>query len=395
MAGLTSTGFAIKTTEEILASLRARALAEIDPALDVSTDSPIGQILGICADEIASAWELAQAVNSGQSPEDASGFSLTNLAALTGTEREDATPSTVELTLTLDATTTVPAGSVVAVTGNPTVRFRTMTDVTSVGAGAYTVDAECEDTGPTAANAGTITVIVTPVSGWTAVTNAGAATPGTNVESDEALRIRRQIELRAQGTSPVDAIRADMLDTDGDWPGVAQCVVFENVSHLTVDGMPPHSIEVVVRDEPSLDDDVIAARIFALKAGGIQAYGTTVVDVEDSYGYTHAVGFTRATEATVYIEIDLAIDSDEYPADGDTQVQSAIEAIGVDYLVGKDVILARLKAAAFSVAGVVDVTAMRAGFADNPAGTANLTIGRREIAVITEVEVLTAEAVDL
>lgn len=395
MAGLVTTGFVVKTAEEILDSLRARVLAEIDPALDVSTSSPFGQFLGIVADEIAQVWELAAAVNAGQSPEDATHFSLTNVAALTGTVREAATPSQVTLTLSLEAATTVPAGSVVAVAGNPTVRFRTLVAVTSVLADDYDVAAECEDTGPIAANGGTLTIIVTPVAGWTAVTNVNAADQGTDIETDEALRIRRELELRAQGTSPLDALRADLLELDG----IDQAVVFENVSNTVVDGMPPHSIEAVVFDDPMIANALIAGLLWANKAAGIQAYGTTVTSVEDSAGYAHNVGFTRASQVLVYLDFDVAVDEDIYPADGDDQVAAVVEAFGeANYAIGGDVILRRLEAAIFAgVAGIVDITATRAGTAPDPAGTSNLAIGRREIARLAASRIVVAStpAVDL
>lgn len=399
--GLTSHGFVRKTLDEIKADINNRILADIDPTMDVTSSSPIGQIVGIFADKLAQAWELLEAVYASQYPDSATRMSLTRVAAITGTEREGATKSQVELTLNVDGGVTLPAGQIVAVDGNPDARFVTTTElVTPVGpADDYVLTGEGEEAGPIAANAGTITVIVTPVTGWNSVTNVAAADPGALEEEDVDLRIRRQDELRAQGTTPLDAIRADMLEEDAaaDWPGVDQCTVFQNVMDATdADGLPPHSVEVVVSDnDVTITDDIIRARIFSLVAAGIRAFGTLAGLVTDTFGYDHTVAFTRAEEVLVWIEVDVTIDPQLYPADGDDQIVTAVNAVGLDYRIGGDVVARRFVAAAYTVAGVVDVPAVRLGFADNPVGTSNLAIGRREIAVITDVVVASTDAVDL
>ncbi|MCK6585966.1 MAG: baseplate J/gp47 family protein, partial [Polyangiaceae bacterium] len=342
--GVLSTGFKRKTVEEILSDIVTREKGEISASLNTATETPIGQLNGIFAAAVGQVWELAEAVNSSFDPANAHYQALTQLSLLTGTQRQPATRSKVTATVNLNGGVTLPAGSVASVSGTPSARFRTLVDVVAPAGPAanYSVAMEAEQTGPVAANAGTLTVIATPVSGWNSVTNASSATLGRVEETDLELRLRRSAELRAQGTSPLDALRADLLELDG----IDQAVVFENVSDLVVDGMPPHSIEAVVFDDPSIANALIAGLLWANKAAGIQAYGETVTTVTDSAGYDHTVGFTRATQRLVYLDFDVTIDPDLYPADGDDQVAAAAEDYATaNYRIGGDVILRRLEAA--------------------------------------------------
>lgn len=86
-------------------------------------------------------------------------------------------------------------------------------------------------TGPTAAAAGTMTVIDTPVSGWDTVNNPLAVVVGTNIEDDTAAMIRRTKLLSTQANGPIQAIVADVLLV----PDVTAAVGFENKA-ITTDG---------------------------------------------------------------------------------------------------------------------------------------------------------------
>ena len=65
---------------------------------------------------------------------------------------------------------------------------------------------ECTATGATVAGIGAIDAVVTPVAGWTSVTNAAAANVGQDRESDQDLRARRQASLQVSGASSIAAL---------------------------------------------------------------------------------------------------------------------------------------------------------------------------------------------
>jgi hypothetical protein len=357
-------------------------LTEIAADLDLSSTQPLGQVKSIVAKKLAEVWELAQAVYQVTNPAGAEGVQLDNVSAITGTTREPASKSTVTCTVDLDASTTLPAGSIANVTGQTSNRWVSVEDVTSTTAGTYSAEFESETTGAHVANAGTLTEITAPVAGWNSVTNALDAALGAPVETDAQLRIRREDELDAQGSGTVDTIR-DALVRDVD--DVISAFVFENTTNATdSEGLPPHSLKAVIYDgdTPTADDDEIAQLLWDKKPGGIEYVGDTSGTATDSEGNPRTVAFSRATVKNVWFDYVLTTD-DDYPSDGDDQVKAAAVALGAEVLtLGVDVIAARFKSAAFEVLGVVDVTTFELGFAITPSGTTNLAVGSGEIAAL-------------
>jgi hypothetical protein len=56
-----------------------------------------------------------------------------------------------------------------------------------------------------------LTNIVTPIAGWTAVTNAAAGTLGRNAYTDSQLRVLREQEIAQSGSCANNALRARIL----------------------------------------------------------------------------------------------------------------------------------------------------------------------------------------
>lgn len=264
--------------------------------------------------------------------------------------------------------------------GQPQYQFSLKTDVVSTTSGNYTGIFQCTQTGPIPANSGTMTVIVTPVTGWNSITNANDAVLGTNVETDAALRLRRAEELARPGTGTVKAFRADVLTV----AGVSQCEVFENVNDIAdADGVPAHSFETVIwdGDTPAAANADVAASIYGNKPAGIKSYGTSVLTTyTDKYGNPVDIRFTRAAALTTYLIVDVTTNSDFDGTDGPTAIKNALVASGDALAMGDDVIALALRAIPLGVKGVVDVPSLKLGFAAAPTGTANLTVTNRQIA---------------
>lgn len=85
----------------------------------------------------------------------------------------------------------------------------------------------CQNFGQVSCPIGTLTNIVTPISGWNTITNLIAGTTGTLTETDANLRIRRQNSTKLLGSATVEAITAGLLQNV---PGVISATVFENTS---------------------------------------------------------------------------------------------------------------------------------------------------------------------
>ena len=146
--------------------------------------------------------------------------------------------SSVIQTLTLDPATTVPIGSIISVNGDPTARFETTEEVTNASGiqDDFTVLVEAETAGPVRANAGTLTVIETPVAGWISTINVTDATEGFLREGDDPLRKRYAANVQAGGCRTQGAIIAAVDAVDQ----VQQVTVFENTLDVTdpVSGLP-------------------------------------------------------------------------------------------------------------------------------------------------------------
>lgn len=431
MAGLSSTGFVAKTLLEILADVEARQRAAFDPNVDVSAESPLGQINAIMADRLAELWEVAQALYSAFDPDKAEGAAQDTICAITGTVREPARASTVTLTCTGTNGTSLTAGRVASVTstgarfatteaatlttlmswaaltayvvgdrrtnssrsyvcitagtsaasGGPTTTASDITDGSvhwqylGEGAAAADVAAESEDTGPIAGAAGTIATIETPVGGWSSVTNLLDADPGADVEGDAALRLRREDELVGSSRATADAIRARILAVDD----VESCHVFQNTTMTTdADGVPAKAVEILVRGG---DDDEILAAVWASAPAGIETYGSTSGTTPDAEGNDQTVAFSRPTERTIYVAIHVTAYAAEYPVDGDDQIKAAIVAFGDAFPVGKDVTASAIAAQAFQVDGVLDVTACYIGTSASPVTSTTIVCTSRQLAV--------------
>jgi len=313
--------FTRRTAEEINDQILADFVAEISPSLDTSSTSPAGHIASPVAKVAGELWDGLEAVYVAGDPDRNTGDGQDAVCAITGTSREAASRSQVRCGLGLNAGATVPVDSIIAVLGNPTSQFKLVGletvigtvvpgDVVAGGPGTYFARFEATVTGPVAANSGTLTVIVTPQTGWNSVTNALDATQGRDVEDPTSLRIRREQELAAPGSTPVDALRGElsvMLAANGIVGGYAD-VVENELDTVDADGRPGHSIEVLIDDGPSpLSDELIAQTIWDGKAGGIQTFGSTTGDAVDDKDppVTRVMNFNRPTLKPVYFIVGI------------------------------------------------------------------------------------------
>lgn len=375
--GITPEGFNAKTLDVIKTEIENDFKATFGQQVNLLPRSNIGQFIGIMCEPLAELWELLETLYAELTADGATGAQLDNVAALTGTVREPPKNSRVLATLTGTAGTTIPAGSVASVAGLGT-RFALAAAVVLPVGGVY-VGAEfvAVDTGPKTCPAGTLTEIATPVAGWNSVNNpADAHVLGADLETDAALRLRREQELRAKGNAALEPIRQRVLDADDT---VVQCVVFANDTDVTnVDGLPPHSIEVLVQGGAA---DKIAQAIFDSKAAGIQTYGSSSGNAVDSEGVTHVMYFSRPTVLNVYVTVDVVTVADDYPADGAAQIKAAlVNYADTRFVFGSDVVPSALSSQCFKVSGVDEVTSVKIGTAPSPSSTSRLVIGSRQLA---------------
>jgi uncharacterized phage protein gp47/JayE len=398
--GVTPEGFRLKPFDVILADIVGRQRGTIDAGIDTSEHEVLGNANASIAMSIAEAWEAIQDVNDQLDPDAAEGASLDAVASLTATTRDGASYSRVLATVTLGAGGVLLDGTHQAsVAGNPAARFAAEIEagfIFSFAGGEYDVWFVAIEPGPVVANAETLTEIDTPIAGWLSITNDEDATLGSAIESDEAMRIRREEELAAQGGGTFDGMRGEILQV----AGVTACSILENLSDVTdVNGLPPHSFEALVLGG---DDDAIAAVIWKNKPLGIESYGSTVVDVEDSLGDEHVIRFSRPAEVRVYVAVNL-LEVNEDTFGGNDAVREAIRSSAETpgqpgFLgIGVDVIARRLESAVLDkhdgVSGVIDldIGVAIAAITLPSSGARSHAIGPREIATIDTGDVYVPE----
>lgn len=433
MAGITPSGFEIRTQQDLRAIVAAKLASRWNTSVQVLNElSAVGLLTNVFTAALAEAWEVLQAVYNSQNPDAATGDALRSLRLLTGTLPIVATGSSATLSLAGTSGTTIPAlsraenaegvlfetqadatlalvaarapstsytGSVIARSNAGNVYVSLAPGTTGAGGGptgtgiaivdgtinwtyvgpgnAFAqVNAIATTTGPIESLAYSISTITTPVSGWNGVRNLLDATLGNAEETDESFRVRGEAELSGAGSHTKDAMRADILRQFRNQ--VTSCQILQNKLDYVVDGMPAHSVECLIRGG---DGQEIAEYLFSNVVGlGYSTHGNESYNVTDSRGLTEVVKFSRPVEIPIYVTVTLTKDPITYPADGDLQVKQAIVAWGDSLPNGWDIAAVATAAAAFRVPGVFNVSDLDLGTAPSPSGSGTIAVAIREIA---------------
>jgi hypothetical protein len=390
-AGIQPTGFITPSLQTLQTEIGALQLAAIAPALDLSSDQPLGQLNGIMASVFADLWSGMQAVYGAVDPNAAEGAQLDNVAALTGTLRPAASPTVVTCTLTFNASTTLSAGTLASVVGLPSQVFALQNNVYIASSGSVTGTLWVAVTpGATVVQPATLTVITTPVSGWTAITNPALGSTGAAAYSDTMLRQLRVEEIAQSGSCNKDALEAKLLLV----PGILAATVYQNTSDSVVQVLrsggtatqnrPPHSYEAVIWDGPSpaASNSVIAATLWGNDPSGIPTCGSTSATTLDADGNTQVMNFNRATQRVMYVNVTVTLNPLVQYA-GDAAVQTAVAtALANDQTKpGIEIVALVLRAAAL-VPGVLDVPVFQFDFVSAPTNTANITPNYDEVATL-------------
>lgn len=450
--GVTSAGWIPKPLATILAEIQADLQAVFGTGINLAASSVFGQLANRLAEREAEVWDLGEAIWNAFDPNSSSAAGLENLGALTGTTRLAASNGTVSMVLVGTNATAVPQGTVFSAAGASKVATDSLATIatiaawqastayavgaivsndsgklyscTAVPAGASTgqsagaggptgtgtsisdnqltwryiatasaaVAASCtaQETGPATAAAGSIVTVETPVAGLSSVVNPLDLSPGRDIETDAAMKVRREALLRQSGNAALEAIRGDVLAVFG----VTACTVLQNdtdVDSSGAGGQPPHAIECIVLG--GADADVRKA-ILASKAAGTRSYGTNAIGtITDSQGRAQQIDFTRPTPVAIYVTVNGTKDAAAYPATGDADIKQALVSYSLGLLVdstGKQVFAGyaaggtvnawNLVPAVKTVSGVITITSILIGLAPSPTLSNDLPMTIRQLA---------------
>ncbi|MEE9382837.1 MAG: baseplate J/gp47 family protein [Nannocystaceae bacterium] len=384
--GLTDEGFSPKPLSEILSDINAGWIDILGPNADVDPDTVDGQIIGLFAGMFDEGWQTASENVSQFDPQNARGVLLSKLVQLNGLLRKDEEFTAVVAEVVGTAAATLPAGSIASTTADD--RFILQASVVFTG-GSDSSSWLAEEPGPIPCDAATLTVITTPVSGWTSVNNAAGATQiGSLEESDGDLRRRREVSTELGAVNTETAIQAAVFAVDGVLDVAVAVNETESVDAL---GLPPKTFRVVV--EGGTDDD-IAQAIWDNHAAGIGTSGAESGNAIDSNGTTKVMNFARPVVVDIFIEIVIAT-GPSFPSGGDELIKQAIVDFAAGLLpvpgcqddenpelipgitIGDDVEYSRLFTPINSVPGHT-VTTFFLGTAASPTGVINIPISDLE-----------------
>lgn len=330
---LTATGLVLDTLDEIIDEFNQAELAGIATTLNLNAPDPIAVMNGVFGERLQALEEIVGAMYSGMIPDNADGDMLTGLCLITGTTRDPADATVVDCSITVDAAFTAAAGTMFAsVDGVPNVLYTNVDEFTAGGAGTTTgVTFQCTQTGANAVNAGTLTVISSPLTHWTAITNPATGVTGRAIQTDASLRLAQRQELALGGSTSAAAIAADVLayiqpgQSPLTVPGIKtgtgynpytiaaatlSVKVLWNDSGFTDDvtGLPAYSFEVIAYNGGAADSSgtkALCALILCDKAAGMRTYSGlgTYQTIIDDQGISVDVYYTRPATLTTNITI--------------------------------------------------------------------------------------------
>lgn len=310
MAEITQNGYSLKTVNEWFDEEKQLYL-NIDADWNLDPSTPDGLKIAHDSEVFGALDETIQQAYNSKDPNKASGYDLDIISAITGTTRSQGSASTVSELLTGVAGTIVPAGTRIRSSTTGTVWSLDQT-WTLDSTGSASADFTCITLGPVEASANTLTQIVDTVGGLTAVTNPSPATPGTNVESDSSLRVKRSTAVGRPGNNQIDSMLGELYAVTG----TRRVKVYENDTNsnsVTTDnpyGLPAHSIAPVI--DGGTDTDVAMA-IYIKKNPGVLLYqaGTPVSVTVTSPTYpdnTKVIRFSRPVYVDVVVNITIKND---------------------------------------------------------------------------------------
>lgn len=371
-ATVTAEGISAPDYQTILYTLTSyfKQIYGSDAYLD--PDSKDGQMVALVALAIHDANTAAIAVYRSFSPTTARSDALTSNVRINGIARKPAVNSTVDLVLNGTVGTTISNGSV---KDSNNIIWDLPSTVVIDTDGRAEVTATCKVSGAVAAVTGSVSQINTPTRGWVSVTNATAAAPGRDAESDAQLRARQRQSVALPSLTTFDGLDGAIASVSG----VTRHKLYENDTGDTDDnGMPAHSITAVVEGGNVTE---IANTIRGKKTPGVSTFGNTSVSVNDLYGNAQIISFSRPVLVRIFVEIELRAFAGYANTIGDG-IKSAVSAYisGID--IGSDVLLSRLYSPANLTAGAdsndsryYDVLSVRIGTDMGSLSTSNITIG--------------------
>lgn len=323
--GMTPEGFIPKRLAQIQEDMNQRFALIQDPATgefpfqNITDDTILQQIVGVFAEKMEEGWNAAYEGSIQFDPLKNTGSGQSGTVQLNAMLRKPGTYTRVQMILTGQANTIVPAGNCIA--SEDRLRFVTTQDTVMINAnGTVYVNAIASQKEPWNPALNSIVAIQTPVSGWSGARNVQTYAVGSYEENDEQLRMRQQQSTSLTAYRLIDAIYAAVRNV----PGVMFVHAYQNTKYDPVDyrGIPFKEVAVVIEGG---DEQAIAEAIYLRLPTGQTGFGSSMVPFYDAQGIMNPIYFSRPTKVPVFIEMNLSIiNSGTFPVNYEEQIDNAI-----------------------------------------------------------------------
>ncbi len=303
---LDATGLTVQTREELVTYFTEQFQAIYGADINLSSDTPDGQMLNIFVQAILNVQDLIVSVYNSFDPDNAIGNVLDQRVTINGIQRQSGTYTVTPITLVnstsvnlygVDQEDDADAQAVYTISDNAGNRWVLLDTELGLTAGTHSLSFRALLPGEQLTIPNTITTQVTIVLGVTSVNNpATYSSLGVNEESDASLRVRRQqaVSLASQG------YLAGLLAALENIDGVTSAFVYENISSVTdSDGVPGHSIWVIVAGAGAEAD--IAEAIYTKRNAGCGMFGAESYDITQVDGSLFTVYWDNFITRNLFI----------------------------------------------------------------------------------------------
>lgn len=302
--------------------------------IDLTSNTPDGQLLNILAQAQADLDELLLKAYNSLNPVVAEGVDLDNLVATHGIKRVGGTYTIVGITLSftkanvslqgLDNDYNAVESNAFTVADNNGNQYYLITSYTSTEEGEVILNFRAKNIGTVEVGLETITNIITPRVGVISCNNLLAPiSTGTEEETDEELRDRYFNTYGTNGSGSFKNIIGNLYDVDG----VVNVQGENNTSNLTSEhGTPGHSVWLIIQGGAPED---IAKAIYNSISAGCGMRGEQSYNVIDVYGNTNVIRWDNPSYEPLYIEFTIVKKTPTTVVDIDYLKESLINSLNL------------------------------------------------------------------
>ena len=278
--------------------------------VNLDSETPQGQLVGSLATRFTVLDEAIVYLANGLNLDTISDIQVDDYGTLFEILKIAGQKSSVTATLSGVAGTQIASGNRARTTSGSI--FESTAAVIIGNTGTVNVLFRAVETGPIQVAVGALNSIVDAISGWTGITNAVAAVPGRNVESDFEYRKRYSSLVAVHAREATESIRARVLEVSG----VTDSKVIDNdtANQITRQNVDIAARSILTIVEGGQDADVALA-IYDTKTPGIPTVGTTSETIMIAGQPDRAIQFTRVSNIPLVVVINLTTNN-SFPSTG-------------------------------------------------------------------------------